>query len=47
MGVVEAARGTLIHHYVLDEEALAKKTKLIVPPIHSNPAMCSSDENRR
>ena len=31
VGVVEAARGTLIHHYVLDENALVKDVNLIVP----------------
>ncbi|MFB0568306.1 MAG: Ni/Fe hydrogenase subunit alpha, partial [Nitrososphaeria archaeon] len=30
VGIVEAARGTLIHHYVLDEEALVKQVNLIV-----------------
>jgi F420-non-reducing hydrogenase large subunit len=42
VGVVEAARGTLIHHYMLDEEALVKKVNLIVPSTHNNPAMCTS-----
>jgi F420-non-reducing hydrogenase large subunit len=30
VGIVEAARGTLIHHYVLDENALVKNVNLIV-----------------
>ncbi|MCK4424912.1 Ni/Fe hydrogenase subunit alpha, partial [Candidatus Bathyarchaeota archaeon] len=30
VGVVEAARGTLIHHYLLDENALIKNVNLIV-----------------
>ncbi len=30
VGIIEAARGTLIHHYVLDEEALIKQVNLIV-----------------
>ena len=30
MGVTEAARGTLIHHYKLDEKGLIKKANLIV-----------------
>jgi len=29
VGIIEAARGTLIHHYVLDEEALIKQVNLI------------------
>jgi len=42
VGVVEAPRGTLFHHYVLDEEALIKRINLIVPSTHNNPAMCAS-----
>jgi F420-non-reducing hydrogenase large subunit len=42
VGVVEAARGTLFHHYVLDEDALVKRVNLIVPSTHNNPAMCTS-----
>jgi F420-non-reducing hydrogenase large subunit len=34
VGIVEAARGTLIHHYQLDENALAKKINLIVATTH-------------
>jgi F420-non-reducing hydrogenase large subunit len=30
VGVIEAARGTLIHHYKLDKEALVKSANLIV-----------------
>jgi len=30
VGIVEAARGTLIHHYFLNEEALIRKVNLIV-----------------
>ena len=30
VGIVEAARGTLIHHYILDDKALAKKVNMIV-----------------
>jgi len=42
VGIVEAARGTLIHHYQLDEEALAKKVNLIVATVHNTPAICMS-----
>jgi F420-non-reducing hydrogenase large subunit len=42
VGVVEAARGTLIHHYQLDEKALAKKVNLIVATVNNNPAICMS-----
>jgi len=42
VGVVEAARGTLIHHYQLDEEGLAKKVNLIVATTNNAPAICMS-----
>jgi len=42
VGIVEAARGTLIHHYVLDEEALVKNVNLIVATTNNNPAICIS-----
>jgi F420-non-reducing hydrogenase large subunit len=42
IGIVEAARGTLIHHYQLDERALVKKVNLIVATVNNNPAICMS-----
>ena len=42
VGVVEAARGTLIHHYILDEKALAKKVNLIVATTHNMAGICMS-----
>ncbi len=42
VGIVEAARGTLIHHYQLDEKALAKKVNLIVATVHNTPGICMS-----
>jgi F420-non-reducing hydrogenase large subunit len=42
VGIVEAARGTLIHHYVLDEEALVKRVNLIVATTNNAPALCMS-----
>jgi F420-non-reducing hydrogenase large subunit len=42
VGIIEAARGTLIHHYELDEEALIKKVNLIVATTNNNPAICMS-----
>lgn len=42
VGIVEAARGTLIHHYQLDEKALAKKVNLVVATVHNTPAICMS-----
>jgi F420-non-reducing hydrogenase large subunit len=45
IGIVEAARGTLIHHYKLDEKALAKKVNLIVATTHNVPGICMSIKN--
>jgi F420-non-reducing hydrogenase large subunit len=42
VGIVEAARGTLIHHYVLDDKALAKKVNLIVATTHNSSGICMS-----
>ncbi len=45
VGIVEAARGTLIHHYKLDEKALAKKVNLIVATTHNAPGIFMSIKN--
>jgi len=42
VGIVEAARGTLIHHYWLDEEGIARKVNLIVATTNNAPAICMS-----
>ncbi len=42
VGVVEAARGTLYHHYVLDKDALVKDVNLIVATTNNYPAICMS-----
>jgi F420-non-reducing hydrogenase large subunit len=42
VGVVEAARGTLYHHYVLDKDALVKNVNLIVATTNNYPAICMS-----
>ncbi len=42
VGITEAARGTLIHHYKLDEEALIKSVNLIVATTNNIPAVCMS-----
>ncbi len=42
VGIIEAARGTLIHHYVLDENALVKRVNLIVATTNNAPALCMS-----
>lgn len=42
VGIIEAARGTLIHHYILNEEALVKDVNLIVATTSNSPAICIS-----
>jgi F420-non-reducing hydrogenase large subunit len=39
IGIVEAARGTLIHHYVLDKDALVKDVDLVVATTNNCPAI--------
>jgi len=45
VGIVEAARGTLIHHYILDENALIKDVNLIVATVNNCPAINMSIRN--
>jgi len=42
VGIVEAARGTLIHHYKLDQDGLIKDVNLIVATTNNYPAICMS-----
>jgi NAD-reducing hydrogenase large subunit len=42
IGVIEAPRGTLIHHYQIDEDGLVRKANLIVSTTHNNTAMNES-----
>ncbi|MBN1683604.1 Ni/Fe hydrogenase subunit alpha [Candidatus Bathyarchaeota archaeon] len=42
VGVVEAARGVLIHHYKLDNEAIIKKANLIVATTNNYADICIS-----
>jgi len=42
VGIVEAARGTLIHHYRLDKEALVQSVNMIVATTNNYPAICMS-----
>jgi F420-non-reducing hydrogenase large subunit len=42
IGVVEAPRGTLIHHYKTDEKGILEKVNLIVATVHNSPAICLS-----
>ena len=39
VGVVEAPRGVLIHHYKTDEKGIVQKVNLIVATAHNYPAM--------
>lgn len=45
VGIVEAARGTLIHHYRLDKDALVKNVNMIVATTNNYPAICMSIRN--
>ncbi len=45
IGVVEAPRGTLIHHYQTDEKGIIKKTNLIVATQNNAAAICMSIEH--
>ncbi len=39
VGVVEAARGTLFHHYLLNEQGLVEQANLIVATTHNTPGI--------
>lgn len=39
VGIVEAPRGTLIHHYKTDDDGLVSKANIIVSTVQNNPAM--------
>ncbi len=39
IGIIEAPRGTLIHHYQVDEKGMIQKCNLIVSTTHNNEAM--------
>ncbi|NLB75895.1 MAG: Ni/Fe hydrogenase subunit alpha [Crenarchaeota archaeon] len=42
VGIVEAARGTLIHHYTLDKNALISDVNMIVATTNNYPSICMS-----
>jgi F420-non-reducing hydrogenase large subunit len=42
VGQVEAPRGTLIHHYVTDQNGIVQKVNLIVGTTNNNAAICMS-----
>ncbi|MFC1939822.1 Ni/Fe hydrogenase subunit alpha [Chloroflexota bacterium] len=39
VGIIEAPRGTLIHHYITDEKGIIKKANLIVATLHNAAAV--------
>jgi len=39
IGVIEAPRGTLLHHYRINEEGVVEKARLMVPTTNNNQAM--------
>jgi len=45
VGIVEACRGTLIHHYKTDENGLITDVNLIVATVQNNAAICISLTN--
>jgi len=42
VGIVEAQRGTLTHHYVTDDKGIVQKANLIVGTTNNNAAICMS-----
>jgi F420-non-reducing hydrogenase large subunit len=42
VGIVEAPRGTLTHHYITDERGILQKVNLIVGTTNNNAAMSMS-----
>lgn len=45
VGVIEAPRGTLFHHYWIDEEGKLTKVNLIIATGHNNWGMCKAVED--
>jgi F420-non-reducing hydrogenase large subunit len=42
VGIVEAPRGTLTHHYVTDEKGIVRKANLVVGTTNNHAAICMS-----
>jgi len=42
IGIVEAPRGTLVHHYVTDENGIVRKANLVVGTTNNHAAICMS-----
>jgi len=45
VGIVEAARGVLIHHYKLDEDGIIRDVNVITPTASNYAAICASIRN--
>ena len=45
VGVDEACRGTLFHHYKLDDDGIVEKVNLIVATVNNSAAICMSVKN--
>lgn len=45
VGVIEAPRGTLIHHYKTDEKGVLSDVNLVVATLNNSAAICMSVEN--
>ena len=45
IGIIEAPRGTLVHHYVTDENGIVEDVNLIVATGHNNAVMCMGIKN--
>ncbi|HSK10494.1 MAG TPA: Ni/Fe hydrogenase subunit alpha [Vicinamibacterales bacterium] len=42
VGIVEAPRGTLVHHYVTDDQGIVRKANLVVGTTNNHAAICMS-----
>jgi F420-non-reducing hydrogenase large subunit len=42
VGIVEAPRGTLVHHYVTDDRGIVRKANLVVGTTNNHAAICMS-----
>lgn len=42
IGIVEAPRGTLVHHYVTDEQGIVRKANMVVGTTNNHAAICMS-----
>jgi F420-non-reducing hydrogenase large subunit len=42
VGIVEAPRGTLVHHYLTDENGIVRKANLVVGTTNNHAAICMS-----